>query len=313
MEDSDDSILEVAEHSDLNTQTSKTQKKRDCPKNILWDNHFKEINLHKDGHKGWECLYCKEQNLRVSDINMNTHLVLNCKKVLPNIRQELLQKFPIPKVLAKILLPAKNAIKIIESKSTTTANVFLFLVQMAATINTLKKNNLLEHGGIESANTLVAQIKKYDVYEPHIILLLWKKLNHHKPVGLLKNEEAEKVSNIAKLHTYYLTNTQNELNYVALEVEFEQIMEDYSNLVEYNDDMFTSEEFDEDYISNEDNLDEIRQFDCENLEISEIINFNAFLEEQVSEVNINSNIETEEEAADYDINEVINAAISNMK
>ncbi|CAG8763567.1 25061_t:CDS:2, partial [Dentiscutata erythropus] len=469
MEDSDDSILEVAEHSDHNTQTSKTQKKRGRPKNILWDNHFKEINLHNDGHKGWECLYCKEQNLRASDINMNTHLVLNCKKVPPNIRQELLQKFPLPsqtkktkaaldiitgvqpqinnkfqiintmdpgqeelsldgwtsnrgcsyfafviitankkqyvhsikdfsseshtaiftaneiekvltdigvdkfgaivsdaasamtlakqyisnkypailpvrciahhiqlicndiicktlfgkkvlqqcqsfityfhtshhsgailrneitrlminkgglkssvcsrwssaydcvqsvlnteicikqsswqagekaselgktilileddstaltpelrdltrnrqfwanaEVLAKILLPAKNAVKIIESKSTTTAN-----------------------GGIESANTLVAQIKKYDAYEPHIILLLWKKLNHRKP----------------------------------------------------------------------DNLDEIRQFDCENLEISEIIDFNAFSEERVSEVNINSNVETEEEAADYDINEVINAAI----
>ncbi|CAG8772733.1 5911_t:CDS:1, partial [Dentiscutata heterogama] len=92
-------------------------------------------------------------------------------------------------------------------------------------------------------------------------------------------------------------------------VEFEQIMKDYSDLVKYDDDIFTSEEFDKDYISDEDNLDEIRQFDCENLEISEIINFNAFSEEQVSEVNINSNIEAEEEAADYDINKVINAAI----
>lgn len=89
-------------------------------------------------------------------------------------------------------------------------------------------------------------------------------------------------------------------------------MENYSNLVEYDDDMFTSEEFDEDYISDEDNLDEIRQFDCENLEIGEIIDFNTFSEEKVNEVNVNSSIETEEEA-DYDINEVINAAISNTK
>ncbi|CAG8753878.1 28578_t:CDS:1, partial [Racocetra persica] len=76
MEDSDDSISEVVEHSDHNEQTSKTQRKRGRPKNVLWDNHFKEINPHSDGHKGWECLYCKEQNLRASDINMNTHLVI---------------------------------------------------------------------------------------------------------------------------------------------------------------------------------------------------------------------------------------------
>ncbi|CAG8722728.1 13376_t:CDS:2 [Racocetra persica] len=36
-------------------------------------------------------------------------------------------------VLAKILLPAKNAVKMVESKSTTTADVFLSLIQMANT------------------------------------------------------------------------------------------------------------------------------------------------------------------------------------
>ncbi|CAG8825645.1 25598_t:CDS:2, partial [Racocetra persica] len=205
--------------------------------------------------------------------------------------------------------------------------------------------------GIESANILVAQIKKYDAYEPPYNFTFmeeiespqtwWNgcKLENHNLQKLALHLLAitphsascerifsvlswitqkrrsrltvEKVSNIAKLHTYYLTNAQNELNYVAnnlSELEFEQIMENYSNLVEYDDDMFTSEEFDEDYISDEDNLDEIRQFDCENLEIGEIIDFNTFSEEKVNEVNVNSSIETEEEA-DYDINEVINAAI----
>ncbi|CAG8846795.1 26062_t:CDS:2, partial [Racocetra persica] len=49
------------------------------------------------------------------------------------------------KILAKILLPAKNAVKMVESKSTTTADVFLFLIQMATAINTLEKNSLPEH------------------------------------------------------------------------------------------------------------------------------------------------------------------------
>ncbi|CAG8794498.1 17448_t:CDS:2, partial [Cetraspora pellucida] len=127
-------------------------------------------------------------------------------------------------VLAKVLSPAKNAIKIVESKATTTADIFLFLVQMASAINTLSANDLSERtefrkqciqfynkrwkefdikfyilayflhpkyrgkgmkdpvfhqilytaleiwkkigGGLASANTLVAQIKKYDAFEP---------------------------------------------------------------------------------------------------------------------------------------------------
>ncbi|CAG8824774.1 13109_t:CDS:2, partial [Cetraspora pellucida] len=48
-------------------------------------------------------------------------------------------------VLAKILLPGKNAIKMVESKSTTTANVFLFLIQMANAINIFEPNSLLQH------------------------------------------------------------------------------------------------------------------------------------------------------------------------
>ncbi|CAG8689839.1 17490_t:CDS:2, partial [Racocetra fulgida] len=66
------------------------------PKNMLWNNHFREINLQADGHKDWECLYCNEQNLRTFDMNMNAYLALNYKKVPLNIKQDLLQKFPVP-------------------------------------------------------------------------------------------------------------------------------------------------------------------------------------------------------------------------
>ncbi|CAG8722725.1 13375_t:CDS:2 [Racocetra persica] len=61
-------------------------------------------------------------------------------------------------------------------------------------------------------------------------------------------------------------------------------MENCSNSIKYDDDMFNNniEEPNEDYIFDEDNLDEIRQFDSE-------------------------------DELDYDITELINAAINNTK
>ncbi|CAG8815652.1 22806_t:CDS:1, partial [Cetraspora pellucida] len=87
-------------------------------------------------------------------------------------------------------------------------------------------------------------------------------------------------------------------------------MKNYSNLIEYDDDIFNnnSEEFDKDYISNEDNLNEIKQFDCENLEVTEIIDFNIFSEEQINKINSDSTMESENEL-DYNINDVINATM----
>ncbi|CAG8843107.1 6757_t:CDS:1, partial [Racocetra persica] len=62
------------------------------------------------------------------------------------------------------------------------------------------------------------------------------------------------------------------------------------------------EEFDRDYVSDEDDLEEIIQLDCENLDANEIIDFNTFTEKQANETNYNNDIEAEGEL-DYDINE----------
>ncbi|RIB02355.1 hypothetical protein C2G38_2150035 [Gigaspora rosea] len=142
---------------------------------------------------------------------------------------------------------------------------------------------------IISANILIAQIKKYDTYEPPYNFTFVEEIespktwwvgckleNHHLQKLALhllaitphsascecifsvlswitqkrrSRLTVEKVSNIAKLHTYYMTNAQNELNYFIndiSEAEFEQIMENYSNSIEYDDDMFNNniEEFD---------------------------------------------------------------------
>ncbi|CAG8615565.1 10935_t:CDS:2 [Racocetra fulgida] len=333
-----DSTSEIIEDSDNDTHTNKNKKKR-------------EINNKGDGHKGWECLYCNEQNPRASDMNMNSHLALSCKKVPLNIKQELLRKFPVPnqkrkteidiitgaqpridtkfqvinkmdsgqeelsilrneitrfminkgglkssvcsrwssaydcvqsvlnlevcikqileddnlaltldlrklvrnrqfwtnaEILAKILLPAKNAVKMVESKSTTTADVFLFLIQMATAINALEKNSLPEH--IEFRKQCIKFYnKRWKEFDIKIYLLAYF------------------------LHPKYRGK---------------------------------------DYVSDEDDLDEI--IDCENLDANEIIDFNIFTQKPANEINYNNDIEAEGEL-DYDINEVINATINNAK
>ncbi|CAG8514436.1 16160_t:CDS:2 [Dentiscutata heterogama] len=118
---------------------------------------------------------------------------------------------------------------------------------------------------ITSANILIAQIKKYDIYEAPYNFTFVEGIESPQiwrlGFGLLKKEEAD---------------------------------------------------FDADYISDDDNLDEIMQFDCENLEVKEMIDLNIFAGEQISETNYDNVVESENEP-NYDINEVINAAMNNIK
>ncbi|RIB02219.1 hypothetical protein C2G38_2228425 [Gigaspora rosea] len=306
-------------------------------------------------------------------------------------------------IFAKILLPTKNAVKMVESKSTTADKEFDIKIYLLAYFLYPKyqgkdMKNLVFHqimytrtslgpwtstnwakigkiqydlyercpgslytalevwkkigkGEVASANILVVQIKKYDAHEPlynfsfveeiESLQIWWNgcKLENHYLQKLALHllaiipysasckhifsvlswiiQKAEKVSNIAKLHTYYMTNTQNELNYFThniLESEFEQIIENYLNSIEYNDDMFNNniEESDRDYVSDKNDLEKIIQIDCENLDANEIIDFDIFTEKHTNETNYNNNIEAEKEP-DYDINEVINTAITNTK
>ncbi|KAF0483200.1 hypothetical protein F8M41_023307 [Gigaspora margarita] len=65
---------------------------------------------------------------------------------------------------------------------------------------------------------------------------------------------------------YYITNAQNELNYInqtVPEIEFEQIMECYTNTVEFNDSIESEEEFDANYVSDTENFYDLLQFSNE--------------------------------------------------
>ncbi|CAG8690464.1 2391_t:CDS:1, partial [Cetraspora pellucida] len=123
---------------------------------------------------------------------------------------------------------------------------------------------------------------------------------------------AEKVSNITKLHTYYITNAQNELNYITHKIsesEFEQVIENYASIVEFDDDMFNENIEDEDlnanYISDTKNLNNLLQFDNENLSINEMLDLNVFLNKKTTKKSDN-NLELDD-VYNYDI-EVINAS-----
>ncbi|CAG8821969.1 8389_t:CDS:1, partial [Racocetra fulgida] len=67
------------------------------------------------------------------------------------------------------------------------------------------------------------------------------------------------------------------------------------------------EELDADYISDTENLDDLLQFDNENLNIKEMLDLNVFLDEKTTE-KTNNNLELEDDEYDYDIEEVINAS-----
>ncbi|CAG8545742.1 4407_t:CDS:2 [Dentiscutata heterogama] len=87
-------------------------------------------------------------------------------------------------------------------------------------------------------------------------------------------------------------------------LKFERVMENYANMVEFDDDMFNNniedEELDADYISDTENLDDLLQFDSENLKIEEMLDFSTFLDKQTNEITYN-NLELEDDEYDYDI------------
>ncbi|CAG8796030.1 35314_t:CDS:2, partial [Racocetra persica] len=115
-------------------------------------NEITRLMINKGGLKSsvcsrWSSAYDCVQSVLNTEICIKQILEDDSTALTPELRDltRNRQFWANAEVLAKILLPAKNAVKIVESKSTTTANVFLFLVQMASTINILKQNNSLEH------------------------------------------------------------------------------------------------------------------------------------------------------------------------
>ena len=63
---------------------------------------------------------------------------------------------------------------------------------------------------------------------------------------------------MAKLHSYYITNAQNELNYIGRDITdegFEQFMQDYAASIDSEEDMFSLN--DEDDLEDDDNEEDV--------------------------------------------------------
>ncbi|KAF0449728.1 hypothetical protein F8M41_002402 [Gigaspora margarita] len=82
----------------------------------------------------------------------------------------------------------------------------------------------------------------------------------------------------------------------------------------FNDSIKSEEEFDTDYVSDTENLDDLLQFSDETLDIEKMLDFNPFLNEKT---NKETNEETknypepEDDNSNYNIEDVINASIAN--
>ncbi|CAG8759079.1 5221_t:CDS:1, partial [Acaulospora morrowiae] len=102
----------------------------------------------------------------------------------------------------------------------------------------------------------------------------------------------KKISNMAKLYSYYVTNAREELNYTEHKLndnEFEQIMQNYVATIISNDNMF-----DEDLESEKENTNledsdiiNLTNIDDKNLDIRNTINLDYALYEDDSNIAAN--------------------------
>lgn len=114
---------------------------------------------------------------------------------------------------------------------------------------------------------------------------------------------------MARLHSFYTSNARQELNYVGQNLsdeDFDQIMNDYTNSLIFDVDMFTEEVEDdaddpfEDLIPMEDFDDNnVLTDDDSNLLVSDLINLNSIIGEEV-ELN-----EIDHGEKEFDIDDII--------
>ncbi|CAG8780994.1 16252_t:CDS:2, partial [Acaulospora morrowiae] len=110
-----------------------------------------------------------------------------------------------------------------------------------------------------------------------------------------KQLTVEKVSNMTKLYSYYVTNAYEELNYVKHELnkdEFEQTIKNYTSTIISDDNMFNKsiESEKEDNELEDNNIIDLTDINNKNLEIRSIINIDFALSENDSNTVINQEI-----------------------
>jgi hypothetical protein len=121
----------------------------------------------------------------------------------------------------------------------------------------------------------------------------------------------EKVSNMAKLHAFYVTNAREEMNFIGHDIsddEFQEFMNDYTNSIDFDEEMFIDdilEDFNDEVI-------DLTQLNGETLEVEEFLNLEVM--ELTEELGESQNTEAESEAEDhgnldFDVDAILNSSL----
>ena len=116
---------------------------------------------------------------------------------------------------------------------------------------------------------------------------------------------------MAKLHSYYVTNAQNELNYIGRDITdegFEQFMQDYAASIDSEEDMFSlNDEDDLEDDDNEEDVVDLTNIDENMLDVDTVFNLQILVTDNGDSDNF---VEPELEDhgnPDFNIDDIINA------
>ena len=116
---------------------------------------------------------------------------------------------------------------------------------------------------------------------------------------------------MAKLHSYYITNAQNELNYIGRDITdegFEQFMQDYAASIDSEEDMFSLN--DEDDLENDDNEEDVvdlTNIDENMLDVDTVFNLRILVTDNGDSDNFVKPELEDHGNPDFNIDDIINA------
>ncbi|CAG8790068.1 3157_t:CDS:2, partial [Gigaspora rosea] len=198
--------------------------------------------------------------------------------------------------LYKILEPAKTAVQTVEESNTKIADAFLILIKIAIAIKALPTTETTLERLEFRKKCIIFYNKRWAEFDTDFYLLAYflhpkyhgKGLTSEifqkilqKALSIWKSQgggENSALSNLAKLHAYYVTNARHELNYVGQDLpksDFLKMMHDYAYSLTlgtaiFEEDIQLYDSEDDFEYNSEDNLDDSFEDSFEDNNLSEV-------------------------------------------
>jgi hypothetical protein len=120
---------------------------------------------------------------------------------------------------------------------------------------------------------------------------------------------------MAKLHSYYVTNARNELNYIGQDItddEFEQFMQDYAASIDSEEDMFSLNDEDDlenedDDNNNEEDVVDLTNIDENALDVDRVFNLRILVTNNSDSDNFAEPESEDHGNPDFNIDDILNA------